>query len=211
MSLIVACVEWGNYQGIGRTYVRALRNMVAEHLSLDHRFVCLTDAPARHPHIETKTLTPGLRGWWNKLELFRAGQFEPGDRIVYLDLDTIVVGPLVRLAASPGIIHLRDWGWKTDTYGSGVMVWNAGDHAHIWARRAESLKASYHGDQDWITHLGGWDRFPPALARSYRYHCKEAVPAGCSVVCFHGKDKPHQANRLGGAWSHYAYSDRAYA
>jgi hypothetical protein len=188
--ITVACVEWGDYLGRGSVYVRALESMVSANLRQPHRFVCFTDDRTRHPDIDTVQLTPGRTGWWNKLELFRPGALS--GRILFLDLDTVVVGSLDALAASPGIIHLQDWGWKKPTYGSGVMVWDAGEHADAWICADPRRFAAYHGDQDWLTELGGWGRFPPHLARSWRYHCREAVPRDCSVVCFHGEPKPHQ-------------------
>lgn len=196
--ITVACVEWGDYYGRGAKYVRALKRMVSRHLSFPHRFVCLSDK--QHQDVECIPLTPGRTGWWNKLELFRHGLFD--GRVMYLDLDTVVVGSLDALSQSPGIIHLRDWGWTRDVYGSGVMVWDSGQHSEIWDRFDPNSFTRFHGDQDWITELGGWDRFPPELARSYRYHCKSGVPDGCSVVCFHGEPKPHQpaAGHLNAIW-----------
>jgi hypothetical protein len=192
--ITVACVEWGDYLGRGTLYVRALAAMVADNLPEPHRFVCLTDQPARHPGIDCVELQPGRVGWWNKLELFRPGLFE--GRVLFLDLDSIITGPLTELVESKGIIHLRDWGWTHDVYGSGVMVWDAGEHADVWICADPRRFGTYHGDQDFITELGGWDRFPPHLARSYRYHCKDIVPKGCAVVCFHGEPKPHQESRI---------------
>lgn len=208
----VACVEWGDYLGRGTQYVRALASMVAANLVTPHRFVCLTDQPSRHPGIQTMQLTPGRIGWWNKLELFRPGIF--AGRVLFLDLDSVITGPLDELVASKGIIHLSDWGWKMPVYGSGVMVWDAGEHAAIWVRDYPGLYSHHHGDQDWITRIGGWDRFPPQLARSYRYHCTEAVPEGCAVVSFHGEPKPHQVERirnkpLAAIWADHADARKA--
>lgn len=188
--ITVACVEWSDYCGAGSEYVAILRDMVARHLKAEHRFVCLTDAPERHPGIETIRLTPGPEGWWAKCELFRSGLFD--GRILYLDLDSVIVGPLDPLAASPGIIQLADWGWTTPTYGSGVMVWDAAEHAEIWTRWTPEVAERLRGDQDWLTELGGWQALPAHLCRSYRYESKAGPPKGCSVVCMHGRPKCHE-------------------
>jgi hypothetical protein len=162
--LTVACVEWGDYCGLGALYVRRLREMVARHLSLPHEFVCLTDRPAAHSGIRTAQLTPGATGWWNKLELFRPGLFS--GRVLFFDLDTVLVGSIDGLAQRKGIIHLRDWGWTKNDYGSGVMCWDAGEHAEVWERRAGAAER-FRGDQDWLTAVGGWDSLPfPLLSRS---------------------------------------------
>lgn len=132
----------------------------------------------------------GLVGWWAKCFLFTPNRFD--GRIVYFDLDTLIVGPLDALVATKGIIHLARWGWAKNDYGSGVMVWDTGEHSEIWSRYTPQVPHDFRGDQDYFTSLSGWPALPDALCVSYRYHCKEGVPPGASVVCFHGpNDKPH--------------------
>jgi hypothetical protein len=175
--ITVVVVNHGDYLGRGRMYVDKMRNMVARHLSPPYEFVCLEDVG---PHA----------GWWAKIELFRPGRFT--GRVFYTDLDAVITGSLDRLVSHKGILHLTDWGWKTPTYGSGVMVWDAGEHTEIFERFDLSVPERFRGDQDWLTHLGGWPALPAHLCRSYRYHCKKAVPMGCSHVSMHGEPKPHE-------------------
>lgn len=175
-SLTVVCVENGNYQGCGERYVDTLRAMVARHLSQPYEFVVHRDN--ERP------------GWWAKTALFRSGRFT--GRILYLDLDSVITGPLDKLVEHKGIIHLTDWGWKTPTYGSGVMVWDAGEHSDVDTLYTPDVPARFVGDQDWITALGGWAALPAAMCCSYRYHCKVAPPAGCVVCSMHGRPKPHE-------------------
>lgn len=193
-SVTVACVEVGNYLGRGAEYVAKLKAMVARHLSVPHSFCCLTDDPKRHPELsadELQDLSPAARdtGWWAKVHLFAPGRFS--GRVVFLDLDTVVVGLLDALAQSKGIVHLDHWGWDRKVYGSAVMVWDAGEHAEIFERFTSELPARLRGDQDWMTELGGWDVLPQGLCCSYRYHAVDGPPRGASVICFHGKPKPH--------------------
>jgi hypothetical protein len=190
VKYVICCVEWHDYLFHGKLYIERLRAGVARHMGgTPYEFRCL------QPEI------PGLEGWWNKIVLFDPQQFEPGTRVLYLDLDTVVVGPLAPLLAQPGILHLADWGWKVNDYGSGVMVWDAGTHTDIYTSYGPGVPKDFRGDQDWITHLArtqgphnDWPALPPALCKSYRYHSRAAPPAGCSVVCFHGTPKPHEIN-----------------
>jgi hypothetical protein len=175
-SRTIACVEWGNYLGRGEEYVAKLRAMVARHTRCEYEFVVLRPT--------------GLIGWWNKIELFRPGALT--GRILYLDLDTVVVGSLDPLFESKGILHLANWGWTKNDYGSGVMVWDAGEHEEVYSLYDKDVPSRFRGDQDWMTHLGGWEALPPALCKSYRYHSKASPPEGASVVCFHGTPKPHE-------------------
>lgn len=177
MNLTVACVNHGDYLGMGSRYVKTMRAMVERNLSLPFEFVCLTDIG-------------DFPGWWSKIELFRPGRFK--GRVLYMDLDSVITGPLDELAESKGIIDLHDWGWKTHTYGSGVMVWDAGEHEEIFTLYSDEVPKHFNGDQDWITRLSGWKALPAQLCRSYRYHCMQAPPKGCVHVSFHGRPRPHE-------------------
>lgn len=195
--LTVACVESRNYLGMGGEYVRRLRSMVCRHLAQPFRFVCITDDPKRHAlaaeeiHFEpiVDKLGQLLTGWWAKLYLFSPGRFS--GRVLYLDLDTVITGPLDELVLHKGAVNLRDWGWNRDVSAGGTLLWDGGEHADLWAGAAQAPKR-YENDQEYITALGGWPRLPAHLVRSYRYHSKAAPPPGCVAVGFHGKPKPHE-------------------
>lgn len=182
----VACVKAGPLYSAH--YVNVLHAAVARHLDQPYRFLCLTDdASGLAEGIEVAPLTPKRVGWWNKIDLFKPGQFD--GRVLYIDLDQIIVGPLARFFDVRGIIYLTDWGWKTHSYGSGVMVWDAGEHENVWRNYTPDVAKRHRGDQDWMTELGGWERLPPGWTCSYRYHAIKNPPAGCSIVCFHGRPK----------------------
>lgn len=191
--MTIACVEHGDYQKHGRRYVSTLRSMVRRNTQQAHRFVCLTDEPGRHPGVECQLLPSrekdGLSGWWAKIFCFTPDRFE--GRVVFLDLDVVITGSLDELAAHKGITHLGQWGWAKNDYGSAVMVWDGGEHSEIWSQYNSNVPHRFKGDQDWLTHLGGWDALPEGMTRSYRYHCKDGPPAGCAVCAMHGPDKPH--------------------
>lgn len=185
-GLTVACVNVEDYLGRGNEYVEKLRAMVSRNLTQPHRFECLTESDKP--------------GWWAKVDLFEPGRFD--GRVLYLDLDTVIVGPLDALAASKGILHLADWGWKKNDYGSGVMVWDAGEHTEIFTEYNGQVPHCFRGDQDWMTHLGGWPALPKGLNVSYRYHAKVAPPSGAVTVSMHGSPKPHEIvdGWVPGAW-----------
>ena len=174
--ITVVCVNVENYLGRGEEYVAKLRAMVARHLSLPHQFECITHS--------------NKQGWWAKIDLFQPGRFS--GRVLYLDLDSVIVGPLDALVQTKGIPHLKDWGWTKNDYGSAVMVWDAGEHAEIFDRYDKTVPERFRGDQDWLTHLGGWPALPKGLCVSYRYLSRLAPPAGASVISFHGQPKPHE-------------------
>jgi len=177
MTLTVAVVNHGNYLGRGDEYVAKMRAMTSRNLTTPHQFVCLTDEGE-------------YGGWWSKIELFRPGRFK--GRVLYLDLDSVVVGPLDTLAATKGIVYLPDWGWTVADLCSSVMCWDAGEHDDVFTSFTFETPEFFRGDQDWITRLGGWAHLPKNLCRSYRYHAVKKPPKGCVHVSFHGSPKPHE-------------------
>lgn len=184
--ITVVTVEWGNYLGRGKEYIGKLRAGVARHLKAQHEFVCL------HP-------ADGLPGWFKKLVVFEPGRFS--GRVLYLDLDTVIVGELDELVKHKGAVHLADWGWSRNVAFGGCWVWDAGERDHLWNDFTPEVAQQFSDDQEWMTSVGCWDRLPAELIRSYRYHCKVGPPPGCVAVAFHGQPKPHQV----GGWVEQAW------
>ena len=188
--LTVACVlrSGGDFDA---EYVERLRDGVAAHLELEHRFVALSDCPVPCERLSLQTDWPG---WWAKLELFR--QLRTG-RTLYFDLDTVIVGPLDAIAATPWrFAMLRDWLHPT-TFNSSVMAWS-GDWSHIAAEFTVERGAGYRTPQRWVDQ--GWiaehagpppqvlqDAFPGAFVS--RKVGPRHGPAE-RVVCFHGHPRP---------------------
>lgn len=201
--MIVALVQSGNYQGRGEAYVDALRAGLRSNLAAPHRIHLITDAAASlHPGTLCRPADRTLTGWWQKLLLFKPGMFPDGERVLYLDLDTTIVGRLDDIAGYDGrFAILRDF-YRPTGYGSGVMAWRAGFGAHIWETwNAAGRPMPPGGDQQWIEQcVPDADRLQPLFPGqivSYKADCARGVPAGARLVCFHGRPKPHE---LGAPW-----------
>jgi hypothetical protein len=101
-------------------HVERLREDVEANLTLDHRFVCVTDDVVTCQNVRLKH---GWPGWWSKIELFRPGVLR--GPVLYLDLDTRIVSNIddIALGHRFTILHnmSRGKGWP----GSGVMAWDA--------------------------------------------------------------------------------------
>jgi hypothetical protein len=200
--LTVACLKWGSKYGVD--YVNILQDMVRRHLSVPHRFVCLTDDPAGIA-CETLPIPAGLPTWWGKLALF--GHPLPG-RILYFDLDTIITGSIDAFAVYDGPFCLikpfyRDWGFASGVMsiapGFGREVWDSfiRDPAAAVARcRREADPPWNHGDQRWleltVPRADYWQEVLPGQLVSYKVHCGGGPPPAARVVCFHGKPDPHE-------------------
>lgn len=188
-TVTFVCVWWDGGDGkYGPEYVNILADMVARNCELPGRFICLTntDGSGLAEDIEVRPLPPGYDGWWNKLALFHPDALPARSRIVFLDLDVIVCGPIEDLVRTKGIAA----DWLQGGYNSSVMVWDHGEHVEAWNLIRPQDMARLHGDQDWLTELGGWAMLPTDWIVSYRLHAVEWPPENAKVVCFHGWPKP---------------------
>ena len=210
MTLRFVCINAGDYLGRGIEYTNILFDSVRRNLrgGMEGEFWCFTDDYADkrkcveyHPDIHVFPL-PGLelKGWFNKLALFRPGLFDPGDRIVYLDLDTLICGPIEWLAEYDGPFAACGDFFYPGQLQSAVMTWFAGFgeeiwNEYVWAERPEVLG----GDQVWIQQVlerRGYeyrvlqDLFPGMFV-SYKASGGR-IPETAHVVCFHGHPRPHE-------------------
>lgn len=171
--LTVACVWVSGHVRYSADYVIKLRSMVERFLPRPFQFVCLTDRPWLLPS-DLRTipigLDPHLKGWWAKLELFAPRREWPG-RVLYLDLDTLVVNDLQQIVDFPAVFALAPDGKsafapRTHTvvkrFNSSVMVWDGSSQTELyerWRENPQRIAAKYWGDQDVI---GAW--CPDAVA-----------------------------------------------
>lgn len=205
-KVTVACVQAGNYCGRGADYVNALYDMVVRNMppGVLFRFVCLTDdAAGLHADIETIALPDDLEGWYGKLYLFKRGLFADGERVIFMDLDTLVIGRLDDLVRYDGQFATLDDFYYPERIGPAVMAWKVGDYsARIWGEwEAQGQPRNELGDLWWLNNLDegrfaeNADRLQklyPGSFVSYKKHCRPLPPKGARVVCFHGRPRPHE-------------------
>jgi hypothetical protein len=181
--LTVACFKWFDRNGryndrflYTAEHVNRLRRMVDRHLSTPHDFVCITDdAGGLDAGIRSIPLARGfverVGHRYPKLMIFRpdAGTWL-GDRILMLDLDTVIVGPLDPLLdrASDFVAWQEpDWGKPgRGKYNSSMVLLKAGSHPEVWNRFEERNAgtsgaggAKMFSDQGWIAEVLG-ERYP---------------------------------------------------
>jgi hypothetical protein len=195
--LTVACVlrSGGEYRP---EHVQALREQVARWLPLAHDFVCLSDMGDGDP-MWIPCPTP-FRGWWAKMEMFAPGLFS--GRVLYLDLDSVVVGDLSEIASYAGPFAMLSDFYRPERPASGVMAWDADSEQAraiwgAWIRDPQEHMYTYRGggDQAFLRSVVGdgvdrlHDLYPGQLV-SYKVHCKDGVPTGAKIVAAHGRPKP---------------------
>jgi hypothetical protein len=159
--MTVACVWVRGQVPYGVEYVERLAAMVRRRLPQPHRFVCFTDRPREVPiGVAPIAITPLARaGWWSKLELFNPGHGLT-DRVLYLDLDVLVVGDLAPILEFPAAFAtLHDDGSTFQPrlphrvlkrFNSSVMVFDGGVYPDLWIEWHLGVADRLWGDQDWL-------------------------------------------------------------
>jgi len=190
--------------------VRWLYDMVERHVTIPHRFVCLSDVPINYKRIERVPLIWDWSGWWAKIELFRPLLFEGA--VLYLDLDTAVIDNIDHFLTLPELgdfYMLRSLSrgkckGRTGDYGSGVLAFN-GDFSSLYrdfAHDADTHMATYTvsdrwGDQGFIgehqSNIKCLQDVYPQHIQSYKYdYLVTQSLASVKILCFHGKPKPKE-------------------
>lgn len=211
--LNVVCLKAG--AAYSADYVNILYDMVRRNLGKPFRFHCITDDPAGlDPAIRVIELPADLEKWWGKLYMFKRGLFADRARLLFMDLDTVVIGSLDELSDYRGqFATLRDF-YYPERLGPAIIMWEAGDFsASIWDEWvAEGKPRHAMGDLWWLNRLdqGRFARRVDILQEkfkgtfcSFKVSCRPNPPEGVKVVCFHGQPKP---DNCGVEWVKQAWS-----
>lgn len=205
-------------------YVEHLRRMVTRHLSIPHRFVCLSDVEVPCERIP---LVTDWRGYQSKIELYRPGLFN--GPVLYFDLDTVIHGSIDSLAK---LASELDFGCVSDPLGghfnSSVMTFridcsfifekfrNASYfdrriRPHLWfALNRVGLGGPFavgssYGDQGvaeaCLAEEGisprSLDRLLPGFFSTFNFDADAATRPDGSVCLMMGRPKPHE---VGEGW-----------
>ncbi|TNC82365.1 MAG: hypothetical protein C9356_04950 [Oleiphilus sp.] len=220
----VVCLKWGSLYG--PEYVNILYRMVERNLSRPFRFICFTEDP--------EGLDAGVEHWplpefeeppweyarvcsaWRKLALFKPGLAKMQGRVLFLDLDVVIVGPLDDFFAFGGTVAMiENWYQPGQQVGqASVMCFDAGGPRALLERyQADPLSVlkRYPTEQAYISGALGEDCyfFPDAWCRSYKKHCmpqgmhkffgsENHLPEGARILVFHGRPNPPDA--IVGQW-----------
>jgi hypothetical protein len=213
-------------------HVNTLAAMVARHYPYPHRFYCVTDDPhGIDPSITTIPLwddfstlrnpsNPNGPSCYRRLRIFspEARQIF-GERLVTLDLDTIIVGDVTPLWSRPEDIVL--WGDtnRTTHYNGSMILLRTGTRTKVWtdfdprtSPARTKAQRQFGSDQGWISYCLGRREAMWTLndgVYSWRGHLLPrggALPDNARIVMFHGKQKPwsdEARNKHGWIREHY--------
>lgn len=213
--LTVCCFLWADPKyRYGLRYnaghVNVLRSMVARNLDRPHVFVCVTDMPEGiDSDVEIVPLWPdhrNLGGTWTRVKLFAPEmRLLLGERIVLLDLDCVITGPLDPLFDTDAEFVTCRSSNPASIYNTGFFLLTAGARAQVWERfdPAEALrvvKVDGMWEQGWASHVLGpnektWG--PEHGVLEYGRHVARgnggALPKGTRAVFFCGPHDPSLA------------------
>lgn len=115
-------MKWGDKYG--PEYVNRLYNMVERNTTLPFKFICFTDnADGLLPEVSVRPLPdmplpPDKERGWRKLSLFRDDVGLEG-RVLFLDLDVVIVGNIDGFLQSTAILYLSGTGSPQSNRASG--------------------------------------------------------------------------------------------
>jgi hypothetical protein len=117
--------------------------------------------------IPVLSATQSVLAWWSKLRLFDEKleqKYGLIDRLLYLDLDVVLLGDMEQIVHFPAPFALIPDGagkaWRPPDgkqcvrkFNSSVMVWDAGTVPQLYRDWSPQVAQRLWGDQDWIGSL----------------------------------------------------------
>ena len=218
---IVLCMKWGTLYGA--EYVNVLYHAARAHLTGDFRFVCMTDdATGIEPQVEILPIPDvGLpqkfwkAGAWPKLTVFGHQPTWDNARVLFVDLDTVICGPMDDLFEVEGalaVLDSRPWRYKEGAPRTmtSIFAFDGNKTTAVLERflaDMEGMHQKHDNEQDYIhgefkTATGQEIRYwPEEWIRSFKYHLRQplildrfkhpkAPQAPARILCFHGNPRP---------------------
>lgn len=192
----IVCLKWGTK--FQPEYVNRLFYGVRRNTTLPFTFHCFTeDSTGLDSNIVIHPLPyTNIQGWWQKLYLF-SDEVNIDGRILFLDLDTLIVGNIDHfISYDTGFVTLRDlWHRKPDDVGSAILSFRTSEHKHIWESFIKdpvtAIRSLHpHGDQKWIQKEQPkrqyWQDIFPNHIVSFKSHCRNGIPNNARIICYHG-------------------------
>jgi hypothetical protein len=152
MTVNVVCIKWGTKYPA--EYVNHLARAVRSHLTIPHRFLCLTDNPRGIDHtVETMPFVEDLPGWWNKIALFQSRIHDLQGTLLYIDLDMVIIRKIDDVLNHPGQFVAVPTFRREGEFATALMRFEIGRYRRVWELfepRAQDVMNAIYGDQNWI-------------------------------------------------------------
>lgn len=213
---IILCMFWGEWgKPYGLEYVFRLKRMVDRNINIDYDFVCMTDRiMGKEDHgIHWKLIPERVLRWRRNLPKFYMYRDFPefrNRRILFFDLDTVIVGSILDFIKYKGrMCTVKPFNRRmvSKSTPGGVLAFEGGEMKWLWeavekdplywSRMSEGGKERLVLQELKKRDEKEWDYFQdlfPGQLVSYKRDLKnmELIPTNARVVVFHGTPRPHQ-------------------
>ncbi|MGH7023086.1 MAG: hypothetical protein ACREEB_05775 [Caulobacteraceae bacterium] len=198
------------------SHVNVLARMIRRNFAHPHRFVCYTDEPGGvdpdvvdvreiwTDHAELANYPRVSPAGFRRLKMFsRDAEEWLGERVVMMDLDTVITGDLTPIVDRPEPFVANKGAIPTMAYNSGLIMFTTGARPQLWEEfdPVESLAfiRSHdlpHTDDGWMCAKLGPDEAkfgPDNGVYSFRNDLlkkRDTLPENAAIVTFEGWDNP---------------------
>jgi len=181
----VLCVRWSDKYA--PEYVHKLKRMVERHLTIPHKFICVTPRPEELPDIKCEQPIEDWPGWWQIITLFNRDK-----PFLFFGLDVVIADNIDCFVkyqhGTWGVEH-----WKKPGKLNSTVMWVENCN-HVYANFDEKTitDPAYwpESDQKWI-----WEQvkdlkyYPQGWVASCQF---DGLDKPAKVYSFHGYPKNHQ-------------------
>ena len=189
-SLVVTCLKWG--KRYSAAYVNRLYTASRRQLRRPARFVCFTeDRAGLDDGIEARPLPDNLPLWWGKAYLFSEEAGLDGHRVLFLDLDQVIVGDLDPFADYTGafaVLGTEDVACELAVggYNSSVICWKASPFfRQLYQCLTPSVLRFVHRFDHWLEMMvedaDRWQQLLPGKVLDYTAFFRNGVCLGCEA------------------------------
>lgn len=208
----------------GPEHVHALKRMLDAHLTVPHRFVCVSDREI--PGIEVYPMwefprmwvRPGFPDCWRRLGLYKHAP-RIATRILMLDLDILIRRNIDHLASDLAPYCILKG--SASKYGGAMQMWESDKYQHVYdefdpveslkligEHRAPSGKSLLGSDQTWLSVAVPDARTWFEEDGVWRYNRVKGAPMGDEVCVVNHGGMPkywHMPKRGPGQWVREEY------
>lgn len=233
--LTVVCWIWRGERVYLPAHVNALRRMLARHLHVPHRLVCITDETGDFDQGVTVMPTPAaamrlahmktpegsrMPSCYRRLWVFSDEARCLGERILLTDVDAVITGDITHLVErTESFVGWRPgqaWG-NHERVAGGMYLLSTGAHPEVWDDFGEAgigaaRRAGYRGsDQAWLSYKLGrraalWSDEDGIYALS---DIRDGMlPEDARIVQFAGNVKPWSFGVSPWVLDHYPMGER---
>lgn len=194
-------------------YVNRLYRGIERNYSQPFEFICFTDDVEGIEYGTAVEVDDGWPGWWSKVQVYREMGIE--GLIVYFDLDTVITGSLDFLDEYEGEFAILKNFYRDPTkpYAACMQVFRSRAVRGLWDEfvaqkfdqpedgfRYNGIMREFRSDQEWLdARLEAPDiiqKMWPRRVLSFKADMGDGGTWGMtgdtSIVCYHGRPRPHE-------------------